>query len=262
VISSPAAPVPDLFGQALLDYIRGGRIPVHLRRGDGRLAVAELAPYFDGFEGFSSFERSLLAKVRGSVLDIGAGAGRFSLYLQALATQGGTVTDVVALDSSAGACGCMRRQGVRAVVHSSWQRVRDAQIWPERFDAVILGGNGLGLAGSEESLPEFLGWLCSLLKTGGIVLATALAPDTGAAAQTVRLRVEYRGRVGEWFDWLTVSPERLGQLAEGTGLSPAEWFPRRDAAEYGVSLLKAITGAGPRAGSQAEVGGCTLSFSG
>lgn|GEM_PF-728856 len=219
-----APPTADLFGQVLLDYLRGARVPVHLRRGDGRLAVLDVGSYFSGFEAFTPLERLLISLARGSCLDLGAGAGRFALYLQELAGRGGPVTDVVALDSSAGACECMRRRGTRVVVHGSWERAAEAGIWTERFDTILLGGGGFGIAGGPEQFEGLLHWMAGRLRQGGLVLGTGEIPEKPGCSRSLRLRIEYRRRVGEWFDWLEIAPGELLKASSCAGLPVRRLF--------------------------------------
>lgn len=207
----------------LRDYLRGGRVPAHLRRGDGRLALLDVGSYFTSFSGFTPVERELVSIARGAVLDVGAGAGRFGVHLCSAAGSGGPVTEVVALDSSAGACECMRQLGLEVVVHSSWERVAEARIWSERFDTVLLGGTGFGIAGNPEVFPALLRWLARCLRPGGLVLGTA-ETCSQTDAEAVRLRVEYQGRVSEWFCWLRVRPDRLAAAAVQAGLRPRRLY--------------------------------------
>jgi len=164
------------------------------------------------------------------VLDLGAGGGRIAAHLQSLAGPDQSVTEVVAVDASQGACSCLRRFGLRAVVHSPWQRVMESGIWHGRYDSVVLAGGNLGLAGDQSGLAVMLRWTRSLLRPGGTILATGLAPwppecgGDGPDASPVRLRVEYAGRVGEWFSWLTLTPAALELAAASEALHILRWL--------------------------------------
>ncbi|MDP2872429.1 MAG: class I SAM-dependent methyltransferase [Bacillota bacterium] len=240
-MASLNAPSPDLYGRALLDYLKGRRLPVHLRRGDGRLAVLDLKSYFGGPELFTPMERCIVAHARGAVLDLGAGGGRIAAHLQSMAGPDQDVTEVVAVDASQGACSCLRRFGLRSVVHSPWQRVMESGIWHGRFDSVVLAGGNLGLAGDPSGLAVMLGWLRGLLRPCGTILATGLAPwppPGGCDALPVRFRVEYAGRVGEWFAWLTLTPAALELAAASEGLRVERWLLPADHADFGAQLVR------------------------
>ncbi len=88
----------DIFGKALLDYQKGNYI-------EDIKTISSLdeediipVPYlFRNYEEMPVIEQKALQLCRGSVLDIGCGAGSHSLYLQEKEFQ------VTALDSSQGA---------------------------------------------------------------------------------------------------------------------------------------------------------------
>jgi len=215
-------PTADLFGRALLEYLDrdcSPTPPVHLRRMDGRLTELPLAGYFDlGL--FSDMETALLSMARGRVLDLGAGAGRAALYLQDQCSP--AVSEVVAVDSSPGACECMQRRGVRQVINASWQQylssatgARGGELSPAaQFDSVLLLGSGLGMSGSPAGLSALLAAICRSLRPGGRALLTASRPETSSAA-VGRMRVEYRGMLGNWFDWLFIDETSVRDVVRG-----------------------------------------------
>jgi len=192
-------------------------------------------------------EHVLLARARGAVLDLGAGAGRVAGHLQLVSEQDKAIAEVVAVDASQGACSCLRRRGLRAVVHSPWQRVMESGIWQGRFDTIVLAGGNLGLAEDLPGLTAMLGWMAGLLKPDGIVLATALSlwpPLAETGMQSIKLRVEYAGKIGDWFSWLAVTPAALSAAAAASGLKVVRWAFPPDPGEYGVELAK-VTPAPP-----------------
>lgn len=241
-MANPAMPVPDLYGRALVDHMKGRRLPVHLRRGDGRLVLLDFEQYATGGpDGFSLVERLLIPEAHGAVLDLGAGGGRVAAHLQSMSERDQAVSEVVAVDASQGACSCLRRRGLRAVVHSPWQRVMESGIWHGRFDTVILAGGNLGLAGDPQGLGALMEWVAGLLKPGGILLATggSLWPPTPEnQMQPVKLRIEYAGKVGEWFSWLSLTPACLSAAATPCGLRVVRWVFPPEPGEYGVQLAK------------------------
>lgn len=72
----------DIFGQYLLDYQQGRHYPCFIRRDDGYVDKSDLGIYFTPYSQWSYCEKEALKYADGKVLDIGAGAGRHSLYLQ------------------------------------------------------------------------------------------------------------------------------------------------------------------------------------
>ena len=87
----------DAMGAALMAHLHSGA-PASayvVERDDGVIGIESGEPYFSGPGGWFPVEESYVDHVHGRVLDIGSGAGRFSLELQSRGH------DVVALDVSA-----------------------------------------------------------------------------------------------------------------------------------------------------------------
>lgn len=80
-----------------------------LESDDGARLTADLQPadFFLPFETWTPWEQCLIQRATGAVLDLGAGAGRHSLYLQGLGH------DVTAVDISPGAVLVCRARGRR-----------------------------------------------------------------------------------------------------------------------------------------------------
>src|SRR5437667_7128179 len=99
----------DAFGQLILAYLEGqARASEIIERDDGYIeATGGPAGYFASVRRWPPAERQGLRFVRGRVLDVGCGAGRVALELQARGRE------VVAIDISPGAVEAARRRGVR-----------------------------------------------------------------------------------------------------------------------------------------------------
>lgn len=231
----------DLYGTVLLEYLEGSRLQSHLRRGDGRISVLDAGRYFIPFASFAQLDQTLLRQARGETLDLGAGAGRAALYLEEQAVRGSGVVSVVAADRSPGACLCMRRRGVGSVVCAAWQDLARDLNMRMRFDTIVLLGAGVGMAGTTDGLAQLLQAIRAMLRPGGQALVTASPPPHDSPGgprelSSIRLRVESRGRIGEWFNWLLVPPEELRLSAADCGLS-VMLAPLSDASgEYGMIL--------------------------
>jgi SAM-dependent methyltransferase len=154
----------DAFGRALMDRIGEICHPVVIERDDGYLDVDQA----DYLAGWSDRDAWAVDRVRGRVLDVGAGAGRVSLALQDRGH------DVVALDVSAGAIEVCRARGVRNVVHGGVENL--AAFGTQAFDSALMLGNNLGLLGSGDRAPGVLRALGAVLRPGGVIIGTCIDP--------------------------------------------------------------------------------------
>ena len=100
-----------------------------------------------------------LTHAHGRILDVGAGAGRHSLALQALGR------DVTSLDHSPGFVALMRGRGVQRPVCG------DIRTWSDTpFDTILLLCNGAGMVGSVSALVALLKHLHTLVTSTGQLL--------------------------------------------------------------------------------------------
>lgn len=244
---APGTPrLGDAFGALLLDCweqgAKPGAILEGIERDDGFLDFGDAARYFAGYDAWGPLDRWACARARGRVLDVGAGAGRHALYLQA------RDCDVVALDVSPLALEVCRRRGVRQTYVGTAAHLTTAG--PEPFDALLLLGNNLGLLANAEEAPLLLAALAALARPGAVLVGRSrewLRTDRpvhltyhernrtlGRLLGQVRLRVRYRELATDWFDYLFLSVEELRSLVAGSA-----WAVERHEAEganYAVVL--------------------------
>lgn len=233
-----------LYTQAIADRLAGKRTTVVFRRDDGLRRKSDVDWLLRGYTSWPWEERQVLRFARGRVLDIGCGAGRHSLYLQ---RKGFRVTGV---DASPIAVDLARRRGVRDVRRMDARRLR---FHPrERFDTVLFLGGNLGVAGA--ATPRVLAHLRRWTSDRARILADSRFPGwwmephaaylranvrRGRPPGLIRLRAEYRGKVGDWFDLWLFSPDELARIARPLGWEIGRTFVRRLAsAEWGVVLEK------------------------
>lgn len=121
----------------------------------------ELDPawFFRTFDQLPLPEKEALKLCKGTVLDVGAGAGAHSLILQERGI------DVVALDRSSFAVEVMLHRGVKKVVKASIYDYTTAG-----FDTIVLLMNGAGIAGTLKGMGVLLAHLKRLLNKDGVVL--------------------------------------------------------------------------------------------
>lgn len=213
----------DAFGQWMLAYYEGQqRAPEIVESDDGFISASDgPSSYFAPVRRWPSAERRALRLVRGRVLDVGCGAGRVALELQARGRE------VVAIDVSPGAVEVARRRGVHDARVLPFEDV-DAGLGS--FDTVVMYGNNFGLFGGEARARRLLRRLNPLAQR---IVASTINPyvtsdavhlayqarnrSRGRMAGQLRLRVRYHKLASPWFDYLLASPEEVQTLVVGTG---------------------------------------------
>jgi SAM-dependent methyltransferase len=196
-----------------------------VERDDGWLDVSTGAPaYFAPFEKWPTCERQAMSQVRGRVLDVGCGAGRVALHLQARGHQ------VVAIDLSPLAVKTCRLRGVRdARVCSITQVSRRLG----EFDTIVMFGNNFGLFGNPRRARWLLRRFYGLTSSTARIVAESRNPyettnpnhrrylqlnrRRGRFPGQLRLRVGYGHARTPWFDYLIVSPREMRAIVAGTG---------------------------------------------
>jgi SAM-dependent methyltransferase len=226
--------VADAFGRMLVDRAD----PEIVERDDGFIS-ASMLNYFAPVHRWAAVERRALRFVRGRVLDVGVGAGRVALELQARGRE------VVAIDVSPGAVEVARSRGVRDV---RLLALEDVNASLGRFDTLVMYGNNFGLFGSRAKAR----WLLRRLRPFvGRIVATSNDPyatddpahlayqernrGRGRMSGQLRLRVRYRDLMGPWFEYLIVSADEMGEIVEGTGWQIHRFV--QDEASFYVAVL-------------------------
>lgn len=219
-------PTEDAFGAALADHHAGRPGPELTLVVDDGFETPAMPPaaFFLPPPAWSPEERDLLALASsGPVLDLGAGAGRHSLWFQ---DRGEEVT---AVDVSPGAVAVCRARGVLdARVHD----LADPPAGRSWATVLLLCGN-LGLAGGWDETRALLARLAGLCAPGALLLADSVDPTvlTDDHSRTHRARNEAAGRhpgqtrlrlrYGEietpWWDLLNLRVADVATVAERTG---------------------------------------------
>lgn len=233
----------DVYGKALLDYSlgeTGKELVSHSSLGESEAVPP--AYFFRGFRDMPKLEQRALELARGSVLDIGCGAGSHSLYLQ------GKGLEVTALDSSPDAIRVATDRGVSRAVCADIADFRVGE-----FQTLLLLMNGIGLAGTRANLAPFLMHLKGLLAGDGQILLDSsdiiymFDADSDGGVWVPGDR-EYYGEVTYWweyggkrskpFPWLFADFDTLGEYASIAGLR-AELLRRGPHYDYLARLTPA-----------------------
>jgi SAM-dependent methyltransferase len=149
----------DLFGQALIDYQNGNYTEdIITSTSISDEDVLPLPYLFRDFKDMPKLEQTALKLCKGSVLDVGCGAGSHSLYLQNHHFQ------VKAIDISKGAIEVAKQRGILDT------EVLNILEETKSFDTILLLMNGTGVFQKLVYVSKYLSYLKSLLKPNGQIL--------------------------------------------------------------------------------------------
>lgn len=212
----------DLMGRAIWDYYHKEN-PEDLQT---ETSISELDKLpveylFRDFDEMNKIEQKALKLANGKVLDIGAGAGSHSLYLQDERN-----LEVTALDISPKSIEVCKLRGIKNAVAENM-----LQFSGETFDTILLLMNGTGIFQSLNVIDIYLKKLHSLLSSKGQILIDStdilymfdedddggiLIPANGYYGELDYI-VHYKGESEEPIKWLYLDFKTLKNAAENNG---------------------------------------------
>ncbi len=215
----------DSFGLEVMEYLKNGSSVGIIERDDDYIDVDNVSGYFKDFKKWHLFERKAISNVKGKILDVGAGAGRVPLYLQKKGF------DVMAIDNSPLAISVCRKRGVKKAKVLPIEDI--AKLSPSKFDTIIMFGNNFGLFGNVHKAKRLLKDFYKITTPRALILAESNNPyktksddhhayqklnvKRGRMPGQIRIRVRFGKVIGDWFDYLFVSPNEMKMILEGTG---------------------------------------------
>jgi ubiquinone/menaquinone biosynthesis C-methylase UbiE len=220
-------------GLAIKDFYAGDvAAEVKMHRDDGLVSSLAVSALFRGPLDFQ-VDKLLLELCSGTVLDVGAGAGIHSLYLQEMGI------DVTALDVSPEACKVMRHRGIKNVICSSI-----AGFTGGPFDTLLILGRSIGFVETIAGLSGFLTDVRRLVKPRGRILLNSLDVTktkdpqnlsyhesnrkAGKYVGEIKLYMEYKGVAGPELVLLHVDPVTLADHAAAAGWKCHVLFHEKD----------------------------------
>jgi SAM-dependent methyltransferase len=229
-------------GLAIKDFYAGDvSAEVKIYRDDGVVSNLAISAYFRGAIDFQ-IDKILLDRCRGRVLDVGAGAGIHSLYLQKMGF------DVQALDVSPEACRVMKQRGLKNVICANFPDFRS-----DPFDTLLFLGRSITMAGTLDGLDESLSDARRLVNPGGQILLNSLDvsksensrdiayykanKQAGRNIGEIRLFMEYKGIKTSEISYLHVDPVTLASCAAKAGWSYENLLEEKDG-NYAARLAK------------------------
>ena len=211
----------DPMGKAIHDYFHTGKA-AKLRVLSSMFYEDEIPvqTLFRAFDEMPSLEQKAIKECKGSVLDIGAGAGCHSLVLKENGHK------VVAIDISELSVDVMKERGIDA---------RNIDFFDgtltEKFDTLLFAMNGIGIVSKIENLENFFRSIRRLMAPNGQVILDSsdikyvFMDDDGV--MDIDLAAGYYGEVdytmryknikGDKFYWLYIDFDTLSMYAEEFG---------------------------------------------
>jgi 2-polyprenyl-3-methyl-5-hydroxy-6-metoxy-1,4-benzoquinol methylase len=151
----------DPIGRAVLDHVSGKPTEdIHVKTDIAEDEILSPVYFFRTFSDMPLQEQEALKRCNGKVLDVGAGAGAHSIWLQ---EEG---YDVDSIDISPLSCKTMIKRGVKNVIQTDVLSLQG-----KKYDTILLLMNGIGVAQTLSGLENLLTHLKSLLNPGGQILA-------------------------------------------------------------------------------------------
>lgn len=212
----------DLFGKAILDY-QTNNYPEDLITettisNEDEMPVAYL---FRSYNEMPLLEQKALQLAKGSVLDVGCGAGIHSLYLQNEKN-----LEVYSIDISHNAVEACKLRGLKNV-HVQNILEMNSETSLNKFDTILLLMNGTGIFGTLKNTTQYLQQLKKMLKPGGQILIDSSdiiymfdadedgayeIPATGYYGE-LQFTVSYKGEKEDSFPWLYLDYNTLQNAA-------------------------------------------------
>ena len=214
----------DILGEALLDYQQGKYTEdIKTFSSLDEEDSIPLPHFFRSYAKMPELEKKALKICKGKILDIGAGAGSHSLYLQKKGYQ------VTAIDISAGAIETCVLRGIKNTIHKNILNFSGT-----KFDTLLLLMNGIGIIEKLASLDKYFKHFKSLLNhTGQIILDSSdiiymfeqdkdggyWIPENSTYYGEVEFTMQYKGNKSNPFGWLDLDYNTLKNAAEANNFN-------------------------------------------
>jgi SAM-dependent methyltransferase len=214
----------DLFGKAILDY-QTKDAPEDLITETSISEADEMSVsyLFRTYNEMPKLEQKALQLAKGSVLDVGCGAGSHTLALQ-----NERKLDVTAIDISENAVRACQLRGIENVKVANILDLDEEN----KFDTILILMNGTGIFGTLNETAKYLQKLKSLLNVGGQILIDSSdliymydqdedgaysIPADGYYGE-LTFTVKYKGITEDTFPWLYLDYNTLQNAAIANGL--------------------------------------------
>ena len=212
----------DLMGRAIWDYFyQENPEDLQTETSISELDDLPVSYLFRNYKEMNALEQKALDLSFGKVLDVGAGAGSHSLYLQNKRN-----LEVTALDISPKSIEICKARGVKNAVCEDFLKFSDS-----KFDTILLLMNGTGIFQSLKNLDQYLQKLKNLISENGQILLDStdilymydqdddggvLVPATGYYGE-LDYYIHYKGESELPMKWLYLDFNTLKNAAIANG---------------------------------------------
>ena len=212
----------DLMGRAIWDYFyQENPEDLQTETSISELDDLPVSYLFRNYKEMNALEQKALDLSFGKVLDVGAGAGSHSLYLQNKRN-----LEVTALDISPKSIEICKARGVENAVCEDFLKFSDS-----KFDTILLLMNGTGIFQSLKNLDQYLQKLKNLISENGQILLDStdilymydqdddggvLVPATGYYGE-LDYYIHYKGESELPMKWLYLDFNTLKNAAIANG---------------------------------------------
>ena len=183
----------------------------------------------DLFKNITALEKEALKNIRRGdrILDIGAGGGRISFYLQEKGY------DITALEKSKLICQVLRERGFKKIVNKDLFSYHPSR----RYGVILLVKVYSAFGQSKEDAVELIKFLANNLieKNGKLIIVLA---NLGRKVEKIKRRFVFQNKIGPWFESFYPPFPILVQLAKENGftLEKYKWSSNRK--EYFLILRR------------------------
>lgn len=216
----------EVFGQGIWTFFQGEEATEFVERDDGFIALSTgISSYFANFKDWSKIQKQAIKYAHGRILDVGAGAGRVSLYLQK------KNFNVVAIDNSPLAIKVCKKRGVKQAKLLPIENIGNFK--SNSFDTVIMFGSNFSLLGNLKKAKRLLKLFHKITSHNALIIAETKNPHKtkdpvhleylkynkrkGKLPGQTRIRVRFKKYIGDWFEYLIVSKIEMKKILKNTG---------------------------------------------
>lgn len=240
----------DAYGQQLLAqyYSREATAEI-IERDDLYIDTgSDAGTYFSEYRQWSPLEKRAVKLAKGRVLDVGCGAGRHALYLQEKGS------DVTGIDNSPGAIKVCKLRGLKKAMVRPIDEIDKFKV--NSFDTIQMFGNNFGLFGNRKNARKILKKMARITSPEARIIAETLNPyktdnsfhlpylranrRRGRMGGQIKMRVRFGKTIGEWFDYLFVSPVEMQEIIGDSDWQIEEFLDAQEANYIAVIKKKSL----------------------